>query len=365
MFDRPPRRSPWPVARSVGLKRSHVDAFRVYAMLLIIFGHSELLLGKTEVGGIQALQLLLNIVSRAAVPLFLILAGEHLGPRLARERVPGAAWPYVRRLAVLYAIGCLFYWLTDFLKLARSRGLGPGIAGFLERQATDPIGLLMHGPRPHLWFLIVLMLVVIAAAVILEKARARWFILGTAALYGIALGLGPYSGQVQPDGYGWWYELLLQAPLFFAIGIVFGLEAQPRSRSTVAVGLIAVGLVAHALEVHWISQTYGTWPFRLAMLVGTVLYATGVAMFALSPGASRLSRWVGRFAPYVPAVYLTHIFFLETLRPPRDAFPEPLVRVLLPLLTTILAFGSAWFIYWFRHRLRRRRRTERTPATAA
>jgi surface polysaccharide O-acyltransferase-like enzyme len=341
-----------------------VDAFRVYAMLFIILGHSELMLGRTPVTSIQVLQLLLNIVSRAAVPLFLILAGEHLAARLARDKVAGAAWLYVRRLGILYAIGCLGYWLTDLLKLARSRGLLSGLEAFVERQMANPASLLMHGPRAHLWFLIVLMLIVAAAGVILPRARVRWFVLGTAALYGIGLALGPYGGLVQPTGYGWWYELLLQAPLFFAIGIVFGLEPAPRSRPTTAVALIGVGLVLHALEVQWISQTYGTWPFRLAMLVGTVLYATGVAMFALSPGANAVSRWVGRFAAYVPAVYLSHIFFLETLRPPRDAFPDPLVRVVLPLLTTILAFGSAWAVYWIRHRLRRHRRVAQAPAVA-
>jgi surface polysaccharide O-acyltransferase-like enzyme len=361
----PPSQPPsWQGARSVGLRRANLDAFRVYAMLVIILGHSELQLGKTAVGEIQALQLLLNIVSRAAVPLFLILAGEHLSPRLARDRVRGAAWPYVRRLAALYAFGCAFYWLTDFLKLVNSRGFGPGLQGFIERQAANPAALLMHGPRGHLWFLTVLMLVVVAAAVILPYVRVRWFVLGSAALYGVALAIGPYGGPVQLAGNGWWYEFLLQAPLFFSLGLVLGLERRARARATAAVGLIAVGLVVHALEVQWISQTYGTWPFRLGMLVGTVLYAAGVAMFALSPGANRFSRWVGRFAPYVPAAYLIHLFFLETLRPPRGAFPETIVRVVLPVITTILAFGSGWLAYRLQLHLRRRRRHAEAPAAA-
>jgi uncharacterized membrane protein len=126
MLHPPPGLTTSPAPRPAGLRRTNLDAFRVYAMLVIILGHSELQLGDTAVGEIQVLQHLLNIVSRAAVPLFLILAGEHLGPRLERGRRSGVAWQYVRRLAVLYAIGCAFYWVTDFLKLARSRGIGPG-----------------------------------------------------------------------------------------------------------------------------------------------------------------------------------------------------------------------------------------------
>ena len=332
-------------------------------MLVIILGHSELQLGATDVGEIQALQLLLNIVSRAAVPLFLILAGEHLGPRLARDRA-GAAWPYVRRLAALYAIGCAFYWVTDVLKLVRSRGFGPGGQAFIERLGANPASILMHGPRGHLWFLTVLMLIVVAAAVIVPRVQARWFLCGTAALYGIGLAIGPYSGPVGLAGNDWWFEFLLQAPLFFGLGLAFGLERPPRARTATAIALIAVGLVVHGFEVAWINQTYGTWPFRLGMLVGTVVYSAGVAMLALSPGANGFSRWISRFSPYVPAAFIIHVFFLETLRPPRGVYPEALVRVLLPVVTTILAFGTGWLVYRVLLLLRRRRRHAAAQAAA-
>ncbi len=318
-----------------------MDAFRVFAMLVIIVGHSELLIGVSRVDHIQVWQLALNIVGRAAVPLFLLLAGEHLGPRLARDRAPGAARSYVRHLAILYAAACLFYWITDLAKLARSRGLGAGFAAFIERQAADPIGLLMHGPRQHLWFLVVLMAVVLAAGVALPRMRVRWFVLGTAVLYGIGLAVGPYAPALDPASRSWWVQLLLQAPLFFAIGLVFGVDREGRWRPWTGFALIGVGLVVHALEVRVIGETFGTSPFDLAMLVGTVLYATGVGMLALRPGASRVERWVGRLALYVPIVYLSHVFFIEILRPRRGQFPEAVIRVVLPILAAVLSFASA------------------------
>jgi surface polysaccharide O-acyltransferase-like enzyme len=325
-------------------------------MLLIVVGHSEMLLGVSRVDTIQAWQLVLNVVGRSAVPLFLLLAGEHLGPRLARDRVPGAAPSYVRHLAILYAAACLFYWITDLAKLARSRGLGAGIAAFVERQTADPVALLMHGPRQHLWFLVVLMAVVTAAGLVLPRVRVRSFVLGTAVLYGIGLALGPYRAHVDPGGHGWWLQLLLQAPLFFAIGLVFGLDREGRWRRRTALLLIAVGVVVHWLEVRWISATYGTWPFGLAMLAGTVLYGTGVGMLALMPGASRVERWIGHFALYVPIVYLIHLFFIEILRPRRGQFPEIAVRVMLPLLAIICSFASAALVARLWARLRRRQR---------
>jgi len=334
-------------ARPLGLRSPRVDAFRVYAIVFVVLGHSELLLGASPVDTIHTLQLVLNIVSRAAVPLFLILAGEHLGPRLGRSG-HGVASPYVRRLGVLYAVACLAYWLIDFARQVRSRGFAVGVDGFLARQGENPLGLLMHGPRPHLWFLLFLILAVAIAAPILKRTRAVYFLFGTAILYGIGLAFGAYQPQPEAQGNTWWYQLLLQAPLFFAIGVLLGLEPERRSRITSAVGLIAAGLVIHTIEFVWITQTHGTAPGRLAMLGGTVIYATGVAMLALSPGGTPMERRIGRLAPYVPAVYLSHIFFLETLRPPRDAMPESLLRVGLPVVATILSFAMAWL--WYRIR---------------
>ena len=88
---------------------------------------------------IQVWQLALNIVGRAAVPLFLLLAGEHLGPRLRATGRRAPRRSYVRHLAILYVAACLFYWIADLAKLARSRGLGAGLAAFVERQAADPL----------------------------------------------------------------------------------------------------------------------------------------------------------------------------------------------------------------------------------
>ena len=75
MPDDVPRLSRRP-ARSLGLRRTRVDAFRVYAMLVVIVGHSEMLLGHTPDANVQGLRLVLNVVSRFAVPLFFIPKGS-------------------------------------------------------------------------------------------------------------------------------------------------------------------------------------------------------------------------------------------------------------------------------------------------
>jgi hypothetical protein len=83
----------------------------------------------------------------------------------------------------------------------------------------------------------------------------------------------------------------------------------------------------------------------------------------MTPGATAFERFVARFAPYVPLVYLTHVFFLETLKPPPGRFPDLAVRIVLPAMATILSFGSAWMLQRYRI-LSWRRRRPRAVATS-
>jgi surface polysaccharide O-acyltransferase-like enzyme len=342
-----------------------VDAFRVYAMLFVILAHTELAIGATRLPIIPELQLALNVVGRFVVPLFFLLAGEHLGPRLLRDRAPDGSWFYVRRLAMMFAAASLFYWIFDIARLARRLGLGAGLAEFAARQGRDPILILLQGGRPHLWFLVVLMIVVAAAGVVLARRRVRTFVFSCAVLYVLGLAIGPYVPLLGLHGGRLWFEWVLQSPLFFALGVFFSLEREHVARRGLATVLIVGGLALHTAEVYWLSTTYGTWPFRLGMLIGTVPYTIGVALLAFSPGATRLDRIAGRFVAFVPAVYLGHMVFVETLLPPRGQFNEIAVRILLPVLTAVLSFGSAALLARLLMRVRRQRRLRAAAARLA
>jgi hypothetical protein len=158
----------------------------------------------------------------------------------------------------------------------------------------------------------------------------------------------------------------LQSPLFFGLGIVLGLEMPRHGHLNAAIALILGGPMIHVVEVSWLTTANGTSPFRLAMLLGTVLYAGGAGMLALTLGATAVERIVARASPYVPMVYLTHVFFIEIMQPPPGMFPDLLVRAVVPIATIGLAFGSAWAVARLRHRVHRyRRRAGREPAPSA
>ncbi len=286
------------IARPLGLRSPRVDAFRVYAMLVVILGHSELLLGESPVDTIHSLQLVLSIVGRAAVPLFLILAGEHLGPRLA-GRLRARRGPYVRRrLALLYGVACLVYWVDRFRQAGARPRRRPGSPGSwpgwattrcqtpAARAASAPLVPAVPDPGggdrradpeadP-------------GGAFRLRQRRALRYRAVVRRLRGAARGA---AGNI------WCTSWLLQAPLFFAIGVVFGLEPRAAVTRTPAIGADRGG--ARDPRHRGSCGSPGRTARRRsgsAMLVGTVIYATGVGDAGAVAGRDPVrSRWIGRF----------------------------------------------------------------------
>ena len=332
-------------------------------MLWIIVAHSEFAIGYSRQPVLQFLEMTLSILVRAAVPLFFIFAGEHLGPRLLPGRAPGAGWRYIRRLGALFVAASLLYWLFDLAKHGRRLGLGSAVGVLLERVSKDPVQFLFSGARGHLWFLVVLIVVAAAATLVLARSRVRTFMFVAAALYGVGLAIGPYAAPLGVEPVRHWFVWLLQSPLFFALGVFFGLEPEHPSRRSTAFALIVVGVMLHTAEVLFLTSVYDLAPFGLAMLLGTVPYTTGVGMLAFGPSASRMDRRAARFAGFVPMVYLIHMVFIEILIPPHGRFPEVPVRVLLAALTIALSFGVAALLGRLLARARRTRRTRRLASS--
>ena len=118
--------------------------------------------------------------------------------------------------------------------------------GSSNARRQDPWGLAPPtAPRAHLWFLVVLMLVVAAAGYLLARARVGMFVAHRRRPLRHRPGTGLYSpGPSEIVWQGWrGPELLLQAPLFFAVGVVPRARARaPAALQWQATVLIAAGL---------------------------------------------------------------------------------------------------------------------------
>ena len=332
------------------------------ALLFVVAGHSEAMVGSVNVGWAYVVQLTLHAVGRFAVPMFVVLAGYRLGPRLVRERGLIAAWHYVRRLLVMFAAASAFYWAFDLAKMVRRHGLSAGVAAFGQREIADLAAFRM--PRIHLAFLLLLTVTVAFAAITIGRARIRTFV-GIAFVLGvgsaIASAYGPTLGL--PDSYAG-VARFLDYPMYFAIGLMLAIAPPLPRQLWLGTTLFVAGALLSTLEMHWLGAHELTVPFSMGSVMGTLLVTGGAAMLAVRDGSNRLDRLAAVIGGGAAAAYLNHVFFLELLQPPRGQFPETLVRYVLPIATAICAFGAAWLVARARKSrwLRRRRSARRGNA---
>lgn len=126
-----------------GNKKPYLEVLRIFAVLLVIFNHTDgFIYYTTQCSAVTYLySLILAIICRVAVPLFfmvsgaLLLPGEESVGKLLKERV-------MRILVVLSAVSIIYY----AFDIARGRVGQPGPGDFLTR-------LLSNGIRESFWFL--------------------------------------------------------------------------------------------------------------------------------------------------------------------------------------------------------------------
>jgi surface polysaccharide O-acyltransferase-like enzyme len=326
--------------RAIGLHRTRADAYRVYAILLIIWAHCEMSLGHPNNAYIL-IGVGLNVIAHAAVPFFVFMAGNQLGPRVVKRRAVSTVRPYLGRLLRLFLVWSAIYFVHGALASERSPSLAT-FGRYARFLLGDPAGLVLHGTSLHLWFLVALAFSTMVCTMVLRHARLGSLLIFAAVLYGLALVTGPYGALLDPTHVAWRHEAgFLQAPLFFALGIVLS-RRQMLSNQT-GWTLIAVGVVVQSIETLIFARA-GFNPFTLGMLIGTVPLAAGVCVLALQPTATWLERRVAPLSALVPVVYLSHVIFLDLLRPQRSGLDPTLFRIVLPVGVAIAAFGAAWLL---------------------
>jgi fucose 4-O-acetylase-like acetyltransferase len=321
-----------PITRTA-LRWQRIDSFRLYAILLIVWGHIQLLSTIHGAGPIAKIaELTLAIGARFTMPFFFILAGYFTGGKIAREpsKAVSVARAYTARLAVVFLFWCFIYALEqpqNFLNLVREQ----------------PIKFIFEGSRPHLWFLVSLILTVwLYALWPFHKSHKSFLALG-AVLYVIGLLGGSYN--VTPIGFDMHFNTrdgFFLSTLFFAIGVAFH-NRMPRISKKMALGIAVGGLAIFSLEAFYLRIQWNLSPCCHDYLLGTIPFGVGVTLLALSRPDSSIDRLVGPYGQYTLGVYASHLLFMDLLEPV-GSFVDPLVWQLvapipifcLALLTSII-----------------------------
>ena len=309
-----------------------VESYRVIAILLVIFLHSNFI-GRLHLAGGEygyLVDLPLYMVFWISVPFFFLVAGYFYGTRVNAGHDPMALLrAYAGPLLLVFGI-----WVLVYAVLPRNWWLAMhqnGIWATLSSEAMQTLAVLKSEhimllliPRPpiyHLWFLPTLLLgLATVAGVIacrLEKAVFGLII----GFYGLAVAaeLSPSAFfQSNPPGslllamlctlLGWWIAQRKQVSAPLALWLMAGGLVLAFTEGAV----LKLAWHASSKDVAW--HTYG----------GGILMVTGIFLFTLAKPDLGKGTILPSLARFTLGVYVSHMLVENTLAPFLATVPRPL-----------------------------------------
>ncbi|MEZ8385943.1 acyltransferase, partial [Vibrio splendidus] len=253
----------------------------------------------------------LNQTARFAVPLFFLISGYLIQPKLAAspwETVLNYSKPLLK-VWLAWSIICLVM-PFNLAKVEEFGYLGEreGYWGFLM---STPLNSFLEGGLVHLWFIPALVCAVLIIALLVELKLNKLLLPIAIALYGYGVLAGSYATLTG-----------LEAPFFTRNGPFFGTlmvtlgfvirQNQWKVSSTKALGLLALGMLIHFAEAAWLT----TFDVRFNMndfLFGTALWGMGVFMWLLANPNMGNYAWVRAISNRMLGIYVSHLLIIIVL----------------------------------------------------
>jgi len=300
------------------MRKAGIETFRFIAILFVVVIHAYPI---AQPGGE-----FLNQLARFAVPYFFVISGYFFFQKVASDSAAGSHYMlmYGSRLTYIYVFWYLIYayWPLfspdNWATIAHS-----GLYDAFSRESSELLTefknhllyyLLAGGRADHLWFLPSL-----GMAIVFLYISIRMNILGpgfivAAVLYALALVLEPYSTTplsvpLHMSG--------RNGPFFSSIFVFIGAlvakyRVQPSRRLAIAIALIGVAM--HFSEVMVLHQLYGVPVQSHNFVLGTLLFGTGVALYAISSDGFGVKYNVYRLGRYTLGIYVIHLLVIDLLK---------------------------------------------------
>lgn len=295
-----------------------VDVCRAVAILAVVVLH-------TEPFGLDARRGTLNLGTaisqggRFVVPFFLVIAGYFFARDVGDPASTNArAIGMLRRNTYLLVGWSLIYLLPWDIGRAIDLGWTGPLKVIYWRTADavlSPVTTLLQGTQPHLWFLVALSCCVAISAPLITLKKTRLLVVVALLCYLVGLAGGAYRDT--PFGFHAPFNFR-NGPFFALIFFVTGVMLRRLTPTTRWLGwglaMAALGVTIHLLEIVMLHANFGT-SMHHDFVAGTYLSGTGVAVAALSNSSALVIPQLARIGPAVSGIYLSHMIFVDLLRP--------------------------------------------------
>jgi surface polysaccharide O-acyltransferase-like enzyme len=313
------------------MRLQRVDAFRVFAIFVVICAHTQIFGGFPRDSAFgQLIDSAFIIFPRWTMPFFFMLAGYFLGGKIVKEPAAAVsiASKYTGRLVLVFLFWSVIYTIEQPYHT-------------LQLLKEHPIHFFLQGPRIHLWFLVSLILTVWLFVVWPFKKLPYSFLLLGLVLFILGLLGGPY--QFTDFGFHLPFSNkcgVFLSTLFFAIGVHYS-QNIPRVSTLTAMSFAFAGMIIFCVEAYNLKNF--ELPTRHDYLIGSIPWSLGVFFIAFKKSDTYVEKLTGSYGKYVLGVYVIHMLFVDLWQPLINVinveiwtFFYPLVVFVSAIMATIL-----------------------------
>ncbi len=288
-----------------------IELGRVIAILAVIGLHGQMALTYWQINEVPWIGYVLNQAARFAVPLFFLISGYLIQPKLT-----ASPWTtfinYSKPLLKVWLVWSIICLVMPF-NLAKVEELGylgerQGYWGFLM---NTPLNSFLEGGLVHLWFLPALMFAVLIIALMVEMKLDKLLLPTAILLYVYGVLAGSYTSLTD-----------LSAPFFTRNGQFFSTlmvtlgflirQHQWKVSSTKALGFLAIGMFIHFAEAAWLTNFDVGFNMN-DFLFGTTLWGVGVFMWLLANPNIGNYAWVRSISNRMLGIYVSHLLVIIVL----------------------------------------------------
>lgn len=288
-----------------------IELGRVIAILAIIGLHGQMALTYWQIDEVPWIGYVLNQAARFAVPLFFLISGYLIQPKLT-----ASPWTtfinYSKPLLKVWLVWSVICLVMPF-NLAKVEELGylgerQGYWGFLM---NTPLNSFLEGGLVHLWFIPALVCAVLIIALMVEMKIDKLLLPTAVLLYVYGVLAGSYASLTDLSA----PFFTRNGPFFSTLMVTLGFlirQHQWKISSAKALGLLALGMLIHFAEAAWLT-TFDVGFNMNDFLFGTALWGMGVFMWLLANPNIGDYAWVRAISNRMLGIYVSHLLIIILL----------------------------------------------------
>ncbi len=286
---------------------------RIIALIAIITIHAKPFSTTPLFNGEPWLSLVLNQAGRFAVPLFFLLAGYFIAPKLISAPLQTLK-RYSLPLLKVWFFWSIIYLLAPYnLTLLLEQGYLAEREGYWQFLLSTPLNTLFEGGLVHLWYVPALICATAIIAVLNQYQKVALLLPIAIILYMYGLAAGSYQpifGLEAPI-------FTRNGPFFSCLLVAIGFEIRRvnwRCEFNIAMLMAVLGMAMHFTEARYLlhyDMPFNTHDF----LIGTPIWAVGLFMMLLKKpnfGGKRtvIKNSILHTSKDVLGVYLIHLLII-------------------------------------------------------